>query len=294
MGYLFLLIAAFLNLTKSYCSKRISGRVDTLAETVDMTLVRNFLCAVIGALLILLTQKGDFSLPAAGWGICLVAGVAIGVNYIVWVLALKSGVYLFASAANSAGFIVAVLCGLLFFEEQLTLLKGLAIVLILVAMLFMGRYQKDTGGKTKPVHLLLLFLVFLSGGISSVTQKWFTRTLPEVSAHSYTFYSLAISVALLLIFTFFLPKRPPAQARVKSVKGLLPWIAVMAGCFYGVTYFQTGASAMLDAVVMYPVYNGALLAAGSIMAWVCFSEKPNRNSIIGVLLVFAAVVLAGL
>ena len=66
----------------------------------------------------------------------------------------------------------------------------------------------------------------------------------------------------------------------------------MAVCFYSTTLFQTKASNLLDAVVMYPAYNGTLLVAGNLMAWLCFSEKPNKNSIIGVILVFTAIVLS--
>ena len=295
MAFVFLFLAAFLNLTKSYCSKRISGRVDGFSETVDMTMMRNLLCAVIGALILLCMGIDRFSMSPIGWLICTVSGVAVGLNYIVWVLALKSGVYLLASASNSASFIVAALCGIIFFEEKLTVTKGAAILLILLAMLFMGRYQKDADGKKmKPMHLVYLFFVFLSAGISSVTQKWFTRTLPEVTPHTFTFYSLLISCVILLVVTFFIPQKKTVRERSKSIGGLFVWIALMAVCFYGVTYFQTMAAADLDAIVMYPAYNGTLLAAGSLMAWLCFGEKPNRNSIIGVILVFAAVVLAGL
>ena len=292
MGFLFLLIAAMLNMTKSYCSKRISGRVDGFSTTVDMTLVRNALCAVIGAAILSIMGGDCFSLPPEGWLICLVSGVAVGANYIVWVLSLKSGVYLFASSANSASFILAAFCGMLFFDEKLTLLKGISILLILAAMLFMGKYQSQAQGRAKPMHLFLLFLVFLTAGVSSVTQKWFTRTLPDATPHTFTFYSLLISAILLLAVTICIPQKKRLKERRESIGGLFWWIALMAACFYGVTYFQTMAAARLEAIVMYPVYNGTLLIAGSLMAWLCFGEKPNRNSIIGILFVFAAVVLS--
>ena len=161
-------------------------------------------------------------------------------------------------------------------------------------MFFMGKYQKESAGKIQPVHLLLLFLVFLSSGISFVTQKQFTRSIPEASAHTYTFYSLLISVALLLAMSLFVGKGVKIKERAKQLAPLSPWIVLMAICFYSTTFFQTKASNLLDAVVMYPVYNGTLLAAGNFMAWFCFSEKPSRNSIIGVLLVFTAIVLSRL
>ena len=294
MGYLFLFIAAVFNMTKSYGSKKISGRVSGFSETVDISLCRNLLCTVIGAAIIVLGDPKAFAMPTKGWIICLVAGFAVGASYVVWVLALKAGVYVFANATNTASFMVAVFFGIFFFGEKLTLFKALAIILILAALVFMSKYQTESRGKITIAHILLLVSVFVSQGFASATQKWFTYALPDQSVHTYTFYSLFISVIVLTIFMFFIPGQPRFKERASGVKSLLPWVILMAICFYATTYFQTGASARLDAVVMYPMYNGSLLVAGNIMAWLCFSEKPSRNSIIGAILVFAAVVLAGL
>lgn len=294
MGFVFLFIAAFCNITKSYGSKRISSRIGDLSVAVDVTLCRNILCALIGAVILLFSGIQSFYLPPLGWLICTVSGVAIGLNYIVWVLALRSGVYLLSSAASSSSFMLAVLCGLLFWNEQLSLTKGLAILLILLALFFMGKYQKEARGTIKPKHLLLLLLVFLSGGMSSVCQKWFTRALPAMSAHVFTFYSLLISVCLLLAASVILRDRATGKERASRIKGLSGWIVLMAVCFYAVTFFQTKAAALLDAILLYPIYNGTVLAAASLMAWLFFGEKPSKNSIIGVILVFLAVLLAGL
>lgn len=294
MELLFIVLAALFNTTKSYCSKRISNRVETMADTVDMTVVRNGLCAVLGALIIAFSKSLDFTLPKEGFIICLVAGVAIGVNYIVWVLSLKSGVFMMASTVTSASFIVATVCGMLFFREKMTVLKGVASVLILLAIVFMGKYQKQNHGKIELKYAALLAAVFLTAGASSVTQKWFTCVLPQTSVHIYTFYSMLFSVAILLVMAIVMCRKRAVSARAGNIGKLLWAISIMAVCFYATTYFQTGASAKLEAVIMYPILNGVQLVAGCIMAWVCFSEKPNRNSIIGMLLVFAAIVLAGL
>ena len=294
MGYLFLLLAVIFNLTKSYCSKKVSNKVETLSDTVNMTVARNAFCAVIGAVLIVIGNNCNFYLSPKGFVICLVAGLAVGLNYIVWVMSLKSGVYLMASASNSASFIVAAVGGLLFFSETLTLFKGLSILLILLAIFFMGRYQKESYGKPNTKYILLLATVFLTAGVSSITQKWFAKTHPDASAHTYTFYSLLISFVILLILSFFIKEQKTVKMRIQNIKRLLPAITLMAVCFYGTTYFQSRASRLLETVVMYPLLNGLLLAAGSLMAWICFKESPNKNSIIGVILVFSAIMLSRL
>ena len=294
MGFLFVFIAVAFNMVKSYGSKRISKRMEDLSVAVDVSLVRNTLCAVIGAVIVASMGLGSFTLPPIGWLICTTAGVSIGANYVVWVLVLRAGVYVFANAANTASFILPALCGVLFWEESLSLYRGLAIVLILTAMLFMGRYQTEMSGRVSIKHIVLLLLTFLTQGMSMATQKWFTEELPNVSVHVYTFYSLMISALLLLVASFLMPQKPGLVVRGKRVKKLMAWVSVMAVCFYVVTFFQTKASAALGAVVTYPINNGACLIAGNVMAWLCFSEKPTKNSIVGMILVFSALMLARL
>ena len=294
MGFLFVFIAVAFNMVKSYGSKSISKHTADISVAVDVSLLRNFLCALIGAAIVAVLGVDSFILPPIGLLICTTAGVAIGAGYVVWVLVLRTGVYVFANAANTASFIIPALCGLLFWKEALSLYQGLAILIILAAMLFMGRYQSEMSGKISFKHIVLLVLTFLTEGTSMATQKWFTEELPNVSVNVYTFYALLISVIILIIFSSLAPQTPKIGERVKRVKGLGVWIAVMAICFYVVTFFQTKASAMLGAVIAYPLNKGMALVCANIMAWLCFSEKPTKNSIVGMILVFSALMLARL
>lgn len=293
MGLIYILLAAILNTVKGFCSKKVSGKLDCLADNIDLSLLRSVVCALLGALFLLANGVMPH-LPAKGWLICIVAGASISVNYAAWVLALRTDAYMFASAASSSGFIVTVLGGILLFGETLTPAKGGAILLILLAMWFMLRYQKEFSGMPSAKNLLLLGAVFLTQGISQLSQKQFTRTLPEVSVHVYTFWAFVISAVLLLLFRLLMHYPGTRAAEAAKVKGLLVWIAVMGISLYGVTCFQAMASARMDAIVLYPLNNGLALLCGSIMAWAAFREKPSRNSIIGAILIFAALMLTRL
>lgn len=67
---------------------------------------------------------------------------------------------------------------------------------------------------------------------------------------------------------------------------------IMSGSLFAVSLFQSLAAKTVDAIILYPLISGLSLAAGSIMSAILFKEKPDRNSIIGVLLVLSAVVLS--
>jgi drug/metabolite transporter (DMT)-like permease len=142
----------------------------------------------------------------------------------------------------------------------------------------------------------LLLIVFFAGGMTSVTEKWFKTALPATSTHIYTFYGFLFSIALLVLARVFIrvPKAQlcePGKRREKLV-GFIPYSVVMGAAVYGVTYFKTLANEYLDTIVLYPLNNGLTFVGSCLMAWACFGEKPNRNSIIGMALVLSALLLS--
>ena len=117
MGYLFILGAVLLNVVKGYASKKLAGQMRCIADNLDLSLIRNAFCVLIGALFILLANGADFTLEPIGIVICLIGGAAMSVNYVAWVMALKNDALVFASVANNANFIVAAVAGLVIFGE---------------------------------------------------------------------------------------------------------------------------------------------------------------------------------
>ena len=167
---------------------------------------------------------------------------------------------------------------------------------ILAALFFMIKYQKGFGGMPGLYDFSLLLLVFFAGGMTSVTEKWFKTALVGTSTHIYTFYSFLFSILLLLVARVFI--RPPKEQtsepaeRKNKLIGFIPYAACMGVAVYGVTYFKTVANDYLDTIVLYPLNNGLTFVGSCLMAWICFKEKPNKFSIIGMVLVFAALLLS--
>lgn len=292
-GLIFVFAAVFMNAAKGFCSKKVSGRMTCLAETVDLNLIRNLICGLLGAG-ILLFSRTDRMPDARGYAIILISGCSATVNYLVWILSLKTDAYMLVSAANSASFLIPALGGILLFGETLTLTKGAAVLLIAAALFFLLRYQKGSKGVLTPRAAVLLFSIFFTAGISSFTQKWFVRAEPEISTHIYTFGTFLVSFLLLAVFRPMLHHPGPGGAELSKAKEVFPYAVFMGIALYCATFFQTQAALHFDAVVLYPLNNALSLTAGCFMSWIFFGEKPNRDSIVGMVFVFAALVLAKL
>ena len=291
IGYIFILITVFLDTLKGGCSKKLSTSLNCLADNINLCFVRNTVCVVLGYFIIL-ASGGSLHLPAIGWIICFFYGVGMTVNYMTWLMVLKSDAYMLANATVKSSFVIAVVFGIFLFGERFTLAKFAAFLLIVAALYFMMRYQVKQFKKPGTMGILLLVAVFLSAGLNSVCQKAFTSYLPECSPKLLTFYTFVISCAILAFLRPFFKAKACAAVQAKNIVRFIPYILIMGTALYGATFFQTAANKYADAVILYPLNSALSVISASIMSWAVFGERPSRDSIAGAFLVVAALVLS--
>lgn len=302
LGYLFILLTVFFNVTKGGCSKVVSSRMDCVAESINLCFARNLICVIVGFFIILFSGTG-FAMPVQCWLICALSGVSMAVNYIVWLMSLKSGAYMLSNTASSGSFVLAAVCGVILFKESLSPLKLLSFALVVVSVYFMLRYQTKQFVKPKVKDLFLLFGVFVTAGSNSVSQKLFTNAIvkltesgnteaQKLSANHFTFYTFVISLFVLALWRAFVKSPKKVSAQTIQLTKLLPYVLYMGLTLYGATFFQTLATDYLDSIVVYPLSSALALLGASIMAWLCFKEKPSKDSIIGGAFVLGALVLS--
>ncbi len=154
----------------------------------------------------------------------------------------------------------------------------------------MLRFQVETKHTPKIKDAVILLLLFLSNGFVQVSQKWFAWMLPQVSNHVFTFYTFIVAIALLALFRLLSRYPGKKDEQLPKIKSMMPWAVVMGVLLYVVVFFQTQAAATLDAVVLYPVSCGLTLTFSCLMAWMFFGEKPTPSAVIGMVLVFFALV----
>ncbi len=293
MGYLFAFFSVIANAVKGFCSKKISSNVESAYSCVLFNIIRMLFCCLISLGYTLLVCKlSAFEFRPLQLLICFVSGLTLAVNVVCWTLAIKSDAYMFVSATSSAGFVIPLLFGLLLFGEKLTVWKGVAVLLIVTAMYFLLKYNLSFKPKMTPKGICFLILIFLSQGFNQTMQKMYTFYLPQAEILLYTLYSFIFTEAVLLLWLPFLKRRTGAQTGTVSIKKNFKYILTMAIAIFAVSYFQSLAARQVEAIILYPMINALSLIAGSLMATLLFREKFKKECLIGILLVFAALVLS--
>ena len=289
MSWLLLALAAFAGVTKGYCGKKTSAVTAHLHDAVYVGVVRFGMCALLGGV-ICIVQGGVSVLGRVdGLWVAVVSGVAQAAFATTWLLAVRTGAYVMLDAFLTAGILLpSVLCHVLY-DERIKPLQWLGFAVLIGAVCLMCSYSNSIKKrKLTPWTLLLLLACSASCGMVDFLQKVLSHNYPNDSVAAFNFYAYA---AAMLASAVVVPFVRPKGAKPVAVGKFAWYLAVMAACLFLNSYFKFLAARHIDAAIMYPVCQGSGLVLSALMAAVMFREPVKKRSIVGLILVFGAMML---
>ena len=294
MGYIYIFLSIFFNAAKGYSSKKVSASLKSEHRNILFNTKRMLLSFVFAfAVVLLATPIKELAPSFTELLICSLSGLSMTAFALFWQITIRKNAYMLASAGSSASFIVPVVAGLLFFDESFTLSSGLSIALIVLSLFFLLKYDSTLSGKTTKRELALVLALVLSQGLMQCMQKVYVLHCPgkSISVYNFYYFLFAFLFSLLLLPLF---RKPPSatEDHPPAAPHEALYMVIMAGALFAVSFFQTMAAKTVDAIILYPLISGLSLVGGALMAAFVFREKPDRNGIIGILLVLSAVVIS--
>lgn len=291
MGYLFLAIALLAGATKGYLGKRTSGILSALPDALAANLFRMVLCILIGALVLLFgADLADLSPSAPLLLLSLAGGVGSAAFVVSWLIAVRKSAYMLLDVFLTLGVLIPLLGGSFFFSEVIRPVQWGGVAVLLLAVLLLGNYNNKIKERLSVKSVLLLVLCGVSNGIADLSQKAFVKRMPDVAVGAfqlYTYLFAALALALTLLFTVKRQRLPAPRLPKKAYA----YLVVMAGCLFANSFFKTVAAASLDAVLLYPLNQGASLLLATAMARVFFKEKLTLTGIAGVGIAFVGLLM---
>jgi drug/metabolite transporter (DMT)-like permease len=281
-----ILFSSYLTLAFKACEK--------YGVNIFQAIVFNYItCVITGSFV-----NGSFPISAVSvdntwfyWA-CGMGVLFICLFNIIGITAQKNGVAV-ASVANKLSLIIPVVISVYLYNEQLSGLKIVGVVVALVAVLFTC-YQpaKSTTGSTKTNWLIYLFplLLFIGSGlldsIINHVQKNYV-TAENSNAYLITgFLSAATIGSILLVIQLITGKQKFSSKNL--VAGILIgipnyfsiWCLVK---FLNQSPWQSNASI--------PVNNMGIVLFSAVAAWLLFKEKLSLINWVGITLSLAAIAL---
>ena len=248
---------------------------------IGATFVFSFVNSVAGLLCLLIIN--GFALEFTPFTLVMAALTAI--NGILYTFcALKAfehiNLSLYSIFAMLGGMLLPFVVGIIFYDEPLTLGKGIALAVIIAALAFTVKPGEKKKGTIYYVG------VFVLNGMSGVLSKIFqSAPYEKASAASYSIWS-ALVAAVMSGVVIICIRNSVERPCIKSVS-----LAAGFGAINKIAnYMLLIALAVLPASVQYPFVTGGTMIVSTVISLIT-RQKPSWRELVSVGLSFAGVLI---
>ncbi len=256
-----------------------------------------FFNGVSGAVCALVLFIASFSLNVSLFTICtgLAYGVITMMSTMTRLHALSIGPWAYTSVIIALSTLIPTFSGVLFWDEKLTLLQIIGIVLIVVCVVMSVQKKQDDKKANKKWLILSLIAACCSGSLG-VMQK-----IHQSSSHKNElmgFLIVAFLVSSLFSLCILAIKKKKGTVLFSLVKPTENWktklgvILSLVGLGMAVNnVINLHLSGVINSAVFFPIINGGHLVMVTLFAVVVYKEKLTLKQTIGVICGILSVVL---
>ncbi len=276
MNWLLLAVSVIMNvlacgvLRNDFCKKEIKGNADLNAFNAVSSLLSAGTLAVIAAV------SGSLCMPSAYTLLLgIVFGLATALCAILHMKALENGPLSYTGVICSCAMVIPALSGLLFFGESVVLSQYIGIALMLASFVCAVDKSADENGMTFKWMLLCLGSFLFSGSVG-VMQKVHQSSAHKDELGIFLVIAFIVSAIFSAILSVYYKKKYGQSVTVMSAGRMKKFIIVSIVCGIGIALcnqinmFLAGA---MEAIIFYPVVNGAGMLLTSLAGLVIWREK---------------------
>ena len=217
----------------------------------------------------------------------LILGLSfISIFFIMAKTSQENGVSV-ASVAGKMSLAIPVVCGVILYNESLSLLKVLGIILALGAVYLTSAKEKKENSIVKG-GLLFPILLFLGSGIIDTFLKYIeTNYVKDVPFFSGSIFAFAFLLGSLILLTRVLLKK-----EVLEFKNVIAGVIIGIPNYFSIIYFIKSLQINhLDTSVIFTINNVGIVLACTLVGILLFKEKLSFKNSIGVITAIVGIIL---
>lgn len=217
----------------------------------------------------------------------------VGVLFIVMFFLIglssqKTGIAV-TTLANKLSVVFPVLFSLIYFNESITLVKYLGLILALfsISLIVIRNKSKDT----RKLFLLFPLFIFIGSGITDSTVKYVQEVI--ISENNSALFSTQVFIVSFILAVFVL--------LLKKLKKSLHISTIIIGTFlgavnFGSLYFLINAlnKSGLESSLVFTIINISIVSLSAIVGVLLFNEKLNKLNYLGIFLALVSLYLLAL
>lgn len=221
--------------------------------------------------------------PAFSWGVLICGGVC-GIMYAVSKTIMLKGYentsVAFMTLCHSAGMILPCVLGHFLWNEKLSFLSVLGIIMTIIAIVLI----KGNGGDNKGYNLkgiIFGIIIFLASAGVMIVQKVMGIYYPGEHTGIYNFYSFLVPAFILCLCS-----KPSVLKRYgRKDKNLIYFCAAgSAVSLCSISFVMTLLASSVPSVILFPLFNGLGIILVCVVSAVWFKEKLNTPKLLGLVL----------
>ena len=284
MSLLFLGLSIILSSVRNILSKGISD-VKFGTKQFFLTQACIFLC---GSLVLILVANQNFerpSLPTLFYS--TLYGILLLSAQYCYTSALKKGNIGICSTVYSLGFIFPTLSGNLFWNERLTGLNIIGILMVIPTIIISGMPSSKNGQqKNIYTYIIPLMSAMLSSGGLGIMQKVQQNSHYPEQKNFFVISAFALAGTISFLISLFAKREPQIKIGRKLIFG-----AGIGVAFGLCNLLNTILAGQLDSAVFFPVLNIGTIFFSIVSGIIFYKEKISRNDLIAFLLGIISILL---
>ncbi|WP_027419429.1 DMT family transporter [Crocinitomix catalasitica] len=203
----------------------------------------------------------------------------------------KNG-FAISTIANKMSVILPVIASIYLYNESLTWLKSIGVLLALVGIVF-SSLSKNKELSFEKKYLSIILVIFIGQGISDIIFNYVQHHYIDENTAPFFISTIFLTAFIFgLIYLMTLAIMGKTKLRIKNVAwGIAVGIPNYLTVFY---FFKALEENFLESSQIYPILNIGIILISTMIGLIFFKEKLSKLNWIGIIVSMVAIALIGL
>ena len=260
--------------------KKTDSNVATAVRTIVVLAFSWLMVFIVGS------QSTIKSIDGRGWLFLVLSGLATGASWLCYFKALQTGDINKVVSIDKSSTILTVLLAFIFFNESVTVVKAVAVVIMAVGTFLMIE-KKDVKQNESEFKRSWLIFAVLSAVFASLSSLLAKAGMNNVESNLGT----AIRTAVVLVMAWIVVFVTKKQGEIKKIEKKELAFILLSGLATGASwlcYFKALKDGQASVVV--PIDKLSILVS-ILFSYIVFKEKLTKKSLLGLILIVAGTLM---
>lgn len=247
--------------------------------------ISKILATIFGIIAICLSPLGFKGFDITTFLIAACSGSFLAVSSLCSITSLKSGTMVLSSIFATAGMIVPSVLGVVFFNESISILQILFVLILIISMCILATASKKIYGQFTGKNILYLVGNLISNGMVMFCQKLFGEIRPTGNVSLFSMLTFAIPAVILSIALYFMSDRKKSNKTQRAFpKQIYVCALFLAIAVFIIQQFVTLLTSQMSTVLLFAFVNCGATIISALVGAAMYKEKMTIKSTLAIII----------